>query len=162
MGEKIGVYICHCGSNIAGVVDVEEVARWAKEKFPEVTVSRDYKFMCSSPGQELIETDIKENGLTRVVVAACSPHLHEKTFRGACQRAGLNPYLFEMASIREHVSWVTKDKLEATIKSKALVDGAIRRVVYHEPLEPIQVDITPDTSDCWCRGGRNSSCSGNR
>ena len=110
MSEKIGVYICHCGSNIAGVVDVEEVARWAKENFPDVVVSRDYKFMCSSPGQELIEKDIKELGLTRVVVAACSPHLHEKTFRGACQRAGLNPYLFEMASIREHVSWVTKDK----------------------------------------------------
>ncbi|EKD89247.1 MAG: hypothetical protein ACD_34C00143G0003 [uncultured bacterium] len=145
MGEKIGVYICHCGSNIAGVVDVEEVSRWAKEKFPDVSVSRDYKFMCSSPGQELIENDIKEFGLTRVVVAACSPHLHEKTFRGACYRAGLNPYLFEMASIREHVAWVTKDKLEATIKAKALVDGAIRRVVNHEPLDPIQVNITPDT-----------------
>jgi heterodisulfide reductase subunit A len=73
VGEKIGVYICHCGSNIAGVVDVAEVARWAKEKFPEVAISRDYKFMCSSPGQELIEKDIKELGLTRVVVAACSP-----------------------------------------------------------------------------------------
>ncbi len=145
MGEKIGVYVCHCGSNIAGVVDVEEVARWAKEKFPDVSISRDYKFMCSSPGQELIENDIKEFGLTRVVVAACSPHLHEKTFRGACHRAGLNPYLFEMASIREHVAWVTKDKLEATIKSKALVDGAIRRVTFHESLEPIEVDITPDT-----------------
>jgi heterodisulfide reductase subunit A len=145
VGEKIGVYICHCGSNIAGVVDVAEVARWAKEKFPEVAISRDYKFMCSSPGQELIEKDIKELGLTRVVVAACSPHLHERTFRGACQRAGLNPYLFEMVSIREQVAWVTTDKLEATIKSKALVDGAIRRVIHHNPLEPIVVDITPDT-----------------
>ena len=145
MGEKIGVYVCHCGSNIAGVVDVEEVARWAKEKFPDVTVSRDYKFMCSSPGQELIESDIKEFGLTRDVVAACSPHLHEKTFRGACSRAGLNPFLFEMASIREHVAWVTKDKVEATIKSKALVDGAVRRVTFHEPLDPIRVDITPTT-----------------
>ncbi len=144
MSEKIGVYICHCGSNIAGTVDVEEVARWAKEHFPDVAVSRDYKFMCSSPGQELIEQDIKEHHLTRVVVAACSPHLHEKTFRGACSRAGLNPYLFEMASIREHVSWVTKDKIMATQKAKAIVDGAIRRVIHHEPLIPIPVNINPN------------------
>ena len=145
MGEKIGVYVCHCGSNIAGVVDVAEAARWAEEKFPDVVVSKDYKFMCSSPGQEIIENDIKEHGLTRVVVAACSPHLHEKTFRGACERAGLNPYLFEMVSIREHVSWVTKDKIEATIKAKALINGAILRVANHEPLVPMRVDITPDT-----------------
>jgi heterodisulfide reductase subunit A len=144
VSEKIGVYICHCGSNIAGKVDVEEVSRWAKERFPNVVVSRDYKFMCSSPGQELIEQDIKEHGLTRVVVAACSPHLHEKTFRGACERAGLNPYLFEMVSVREHVSWVTEDSIEATIKSKALVEGAIHRVAYHQPLTPIRVDINPN------------------
>lgn len=144
MSEKIGVYICHCGSNIAGKVDVEEVSRWAKERFPNVAVSRDYKFMCSSPGQELIEQDIKEHGLTRVVVAACSPHLHEKTFRGACERAGLNPYLFEMVSVREHVSWVTEDQIEATIKSKALIEGAIHRVAYHQPLTPIRVEINPN------------------
>jgi heterodisulfide reductase subunit A len=144
MSEKIGVYICHCGSNIAGVVDVEDVARWAKENFPEVAISRDYKFMCSSPGQELIEKDIKELGLTRVVVAACSPHLHEPTFRNACQRAGLNPYLFDMVSIREQVSWVTTDKTIATQKAKALLEGSIKRVVYHEPLEPMVVKIHPD------------------
>jgi len=144
VSEKIGVYICHCGSNIAGKVDVEEVSRWAKERFPNVAVSRDYKFMCSSPGQELIEQDIKEHGLTRVVVAACSPHLHEKTFRGACERAGLNPYLFEMVSVREHVSWVTEDQIEATIKSKALIEGAIHRVAYHQPLTPIRVEINPN------------------
>jgi heterodisulfide reductase subunit A len=144
VSEKIGVYICHCGSNIAGKVDVEEVSRWAKERFPDVAVSRDYKFMCSSPGQELIEQDIKEHGLTRVVVAACSPHLHEKTFRGACERAGLNPYLFEMVSVREHVSWVTEDQIEATIKSKALIEGAIHRVAYHQPLTPIRVEINPN------------------
>jgi len=96
MSEKIGVYVCHCGSNIAGTVDVEGVANWAAKELAErgVVVARDYKFMCSSLGQELIEKDIKEHGLTRVVVAACSPHLHEPTFRGACARAGLNPYLF--------------------------------------------------------------------
>ena len=144
MSERIGVYVCHCGSNIAGTVDVEEVARWAKENFPEVVISRDYKFMCSSPGQELVEEDIKEHGLTRVIVAACSPHLHEKTFRGACERAGLNPYLFEMVSIRELVSWVTLDKELATRKSKFLIQSAIRRVVHNEPLEAIVVDIHPD------------------
>ena len=143
MSEKIGVYVCHCGTNIAGTVDVEQVSAWAGQQ-PDVAVSRDYKFMCSSLGQELIEKDIKELGLTRVVVAACSPHLHETTFRNACQRAGLNPFLFDMASIREQVSWVTKDKAVATEKSKALIGGSLRRVVYQEPLEPIVVDINPN------------------
>lgn len=143
MTERIGVYICHCGSNISGTVDCEEVSRWAQH-LPQVAVSRDYKFMCSSLGQDMIEKDIREQGLTRVVVAACSPHLHEATFRGACQRAGLNPYLFEMASIREQVSWVTIDRGIATQKAKALVAAAVGRVAYHQPLEPITVDINPN------------------
>ncbi len=96
MAEKVGVYVCHCGSNIAGTVDVEDVAKWAGENLKDVAVARDYKFMCSSLGQAMIEEDIKKQKLTRVVVAACSPHLHEKTFRRACQNAGMNPYLFEM------------------------------------------------------------------
>lgn len=144
MDERVGVYVCHCGSNIAGVVDVEHVARWAQVNLPNVVVGRDYRFMCSSLGQELIERDIKELGLTRVVVAACSPHLHETTFRNACKRAGLNPFLFEMVSIREQVSWVTKDKKVATEKSKALISGGVRRVVHHESLEPVVVDINPN------------------
>ena len=144
MSEKVGVYICHCGSNIAGVVDVAGVAKWAEETLPNVRVARDYKFMCASLGQEMIEKDIKELGLTRVVVAACSPHLHETTFRNACKRAGLNPYLFEMVSIREQVSWVTKDKAVATEKAKALISGGVRRVVHHQPLEPLYVDINPN------------------
>jgi heterodisulfide reductase subunit A len=143
MSEKVGVYICHCGSNIAGVVDVEAASKWAGE-LPDVTVARDYKFMCSSLGQELIEKDIKEQGLTRVVVAACSPHLHETTFRNACKRAGLNPFLFEMASVREQVSWVTSDKAIALEKSKALISGAVQRVIHNQPLEPIIVDINPN------------------
>ncbi|OQY32210.1 MAG: disulfide reductase [Anaerolineaceae bacterium 4572_5.1] len=142
--ERVGVYICHCGSNISGIVDVEDVAQWAGES-PNVEISRDYKFMCSSTGQELIETDIKEKGLTRVVVAACSPHMHEKTFQGACQRAELNPYLFEMVNIREHVSWITKDKVAATRQSKSLVKGAVDRVVLHQELERIPVEINPST-----------------
>src|SRR5664279_1876409 len=118
---RIGVYVCHCGSNIAGTVDVEEVSRWVGEQLKDdgVVISRDYKFMCSSLGQELIEKDIKNEGLTRVVVGACSPHLHEATFRGAAKQAGLNPYLCELVSIREQVSWVTSDKQKATEKAKA-------------------------------------------
>jgi heterodisulfide reductase subunit A2 len=142
--ERVGVYICHCGSNIAGVVDVEEVSRWAGEQ-NSVAVARDYKFMCSSLGQELIEDDIKEHGLTRIVVAACSPHMHEKTFRTATERGGLNSFLFEMANIREHNSWATKNKEMATQKAKALVKGAVERVVHHTPLELLPVDINPNT-----------------
>jgi heterodisulfide reductase subunit A2 len=145
MAEKIGVYVCHCGSNIAGMVDVEEVARWAGKNIKDVVVSRDYKFMCSSLGQQMIEDDIKKEGLTRVVVAACSPHLHEKTFRRACQNAGLNPYLFEMANIREHVSWVTKSKEAGTEKVKALVSAAAQRVKYQQPLEKMYVKVNKAT-----------------
>ena len=145
--EKIGVYVCHCGSNIAGTVDVADVAKWAGEKLKGrgVVIARDYKFMCSSLGQELIEKDIKELGLTRVVVAACSPHLHEKTFRTASERAGLNPYLCELVSIREQVSWVHTDKVAATAKSKAVISGGVERVIHHEPLEPLHVPIHPAT-----------------
>ena len=141
---RIGVYICHCGSNIAGMVDVEEVARFAQD-LEGVVVARDYKFMCSDPGQEFIKNDIKELKLNRIVVAACSPTLHEATFRRACQEAGINPYLFEMANIREHCSWVTEDKDKATEKAKALVGAAVRRILYHEPLEIREVSVHPDT-----------------
>jgi len=141
---RIGVYICHCGSNIAGTVDVGEVTRFAQD-LDGVVVARDYKFMCSDPGQELIKQDIKELGLNRVVVASCSPTMHEPTFRRVCQEAGINPYLFEMANIREQCSWVTKDKREATEKAKALVSAAVRRVYYHQPLETREVTINPNT-----------------
>lgn len=145
--ERIGVYICHCGSNIADTVDCPEAAEWAQQRLRSrgVVIARDYKFMCSSLGQELIEDDIKELGLTRVVVGACSPHLHEQTFRAACQRAGLNPYLCEMVSLREQVSWVHTDKVAATDKAKALISGGVERVRYHEPLEPLHVSIHPAT-----------------
>src|SRR5512134_1586208 len=145
--ERVGVYVCHCGSNIAGTVDVVDVAKWAQEKLGHlgVVIGREYKFMCSSLGQELIEKDIRELGLTRVVVAACSPHLHENTFRTACTRGGLNPYLCELVSIREQVSWVHTDKAAATEKSKAVVSGGVERVAHHEPLEPLHVPIHPAT-----------------
>jgi heterodisulfide reductase subunit A2 len=147
MTERIGVYVCHCGSNIAGVVDVAEVARWAAENLRDqgVVIAREYKFMCSSPGQELVTNDIKELGLNRIVVAACSPHLHEKTFRVATARGGLNPYLCELVSIREQDSWVHTDKAAATAKAKAILAGGVERVRRSEPLEPIKVDINPAT-----------------
>jgi len=142
---RIGVYVCHCGTNIAGMVDVEDVSEWASMNLEGegVVVSRDYKFMCSSLGQELIQKDIKELGLNRVVVAACSPHLHEKTFRNACKAADLNPYLSELVSIREQDSWVHTNKVAATEKAKAIVAGGVARVVHHEPLEPLHVPIHP-------------------
>jgi len=143
MSIKIGFYICHCGINIAYRVRVEEVAAFARQ-LKNVAVARDYKFMCSDPGQEMIEKDIKELGLNRVVVASCSPRLHEKTFQGACQRAGLNPYRFQMASVREHVSWVTEDEDEATRKAKTLIAGAINRVNFNEALESREVSVHPD------------------
>jgi heterodisulfide reductase subunit A len=141
---KTGVYICHCGSNIAGTVDVAEVARWAAG-LESVAVARDYKFMCSSTGQELIEKDIRELGVDRVVVASCSPHMHEPTFRGACERAGVNPYMFEMANIREHCSWVHSDKDEATKKAKALVAAAVGRVTRHQPLMEKRAPVNKNT-----------------
>jgi heterodisulfide reductase subunit A len=138
MPERIGFYICHCGINIAYRVRVEEVAQYVAT-LPSVAMSRDYLFMCSDPGQELIENDIRSFGLTRVVVASCSPRMHEKTFRAACQRAGLNPYrAFHMVCVREHVSWVTEDEDEATQKAKILVGAGIMRVLH-------QSDLTPET-----------------
>ncbi len=141
---KIGVYICHCGSNIAGVVDVAEVARWAAD-LPGVAVARDYRFMCSSLGQELIKKDIQELGLDRVVVASCTPRMHEPTFQRAVAEAGLNPYFFEMANIREQCSWVHDDPEIATGKAKALVEAAVLRVRHHQPLEENRVRINPAT-----------------
>ncbi|OYT51482.1 hypothetical protein B6U66_03905, partial [Candidatus Bathyarchaeota archaeon ex4484_135] len=101
---RIGVFVCHCGLNIAGVVDVEEITEYAK-KLPGVVYATHYRYMCADPGQKLIKDAIKEYKLNRVVVAACSPRLHEPTFRRCVAEAGLNPYLFEMANIREHCSW---------------------------------------------------------
>ncbi len=144
MEPKIGVYVCHCGANIAGTVDVAQVIEYAKG-LPSVAVARDYKFMCSDPGQDLIRNDIRELGLNRVVVASCSPRLHESTFRRTLASADLNPYLFEMANIREQCAWVHQDKEKATEKAKALVSAAVRRVFYHEPLEKKVVSVNPST-----------------
>ena len=142
MSTKIGVYVCHCGTNISGKVNVEEVTEFAKT-LPDVVVARNNKFMCSDPGQIMIEDDIKNMGLERIVVASCSPLMHEPTFRGACERANVNRYMFEMANIREHCSWVTVDPNAATDKAKALVSGAVAKARNLVPLPHKSVPVNP-------------------
>ncbi len=141
---RIGVYVCWCGTNISKMVDVEAVTNEVKA-LPNVTIAKNYKYMCSDPGQDLIIKDIKLHNLNRVVVAACSPRIHELTFRTACEKAGINPYLFEMANVREQDSWVHTDRTEATNKAIDLVVAAIRRVRYHEPLQKRFVNVNPAT-----------------
>jgi len=143
-GRRIGVYVCHCGTNIAKTVDVKAVVKFA-ESLPNVALAREYKFMCSDPGQGLIEKDIKDEKLDRIVVASCSPLMHEHTFRKACERAGLNRYLFQMANIREQVSWVHTDPRKATQKAKGLLSAAVRKAELLEPLPPREVEINPNT-----------------
>ena len=138
---KIGVYICYCGSNIAATVDVESVAEYAR-KLDGVFVVRTNKYTCSDPGQETIRHDICEYGVDRVVVAACSPRMHERTFRGTLQSVDLNPYFLEVANIREHCSWVHADAPTATEKAKDLVRASVERVRHQEPLFPRQEPVT--------------------
>jgi heterodisulfide reductase subunit A len=140
--KRIGVYVCHCGSNIASMVDVKAVAEYAGA-LPGVRVARTYQYMCSDPGQALIQKDIEELHLTHVVVSSCSPLMHERTFRRAVAEAGVNPYLFAMANIREQVSWVTTDKAKATEKAKRLIAAEIFRVANQEELFPEKVDVNP-------------------
>ena len=138
---RIGVYVCHCGGNISEVVDVEDVASFAENR-PGVVLARDYSHMCSEAGQKLILDDIKEHELDRVVVAACSPQFHERTFMGLLERAGLSPYLLEIANIREHCSWPHFGKpAEATEKAKDLINVAIAKVSLDEPLEKKSMPI---------------------
>ena len=143
MERRIGVYVCHCGANIAGTIDVAQVVEFAKG-LNEVVIARDYKFVCSDPGQDLIKKDIKELNLNRIVIASCSPRLHETTFRRTLASAGLNPYLMEMANIREQIAWVTENHELATLKAKALVNAAVKRVAYNQPLEIKEVPINPN------------------
>jgi len=142
--RRIGFFVCHCGTNIAAKVDVEAVTRYVAD-LPGVAVSKNYEFMCSQPGQDLIAEDIRENKLDRVVVAACTPMMHELTFRSACERAGLNRYLFQMANIREHCAWVHDDRDAATRKAQALAHAAVSRVAHQEPLYTSTVPINPAT-----------------
>jgi len=138
---KIGVYICDCGINIAATVNIEEVVAFSS-RLPNVTVARRYQYMCSEPGQGMIQDDIRELGLDRVVVASCTPRMHEITFQNAVAEAGLNPYYFAMANIREHVSWVVHDPALATAKAKRLISSMVARVGYQESLEARKEPVT--------------------
>lgn len=141
-GVRVGVYVCHCGGNISDVVDTTAVAE-ALAHHPDVAVSRDYVFMCSDPGQNLIVEDIQAGRVNRVVVAACSPTLHETTFRKALERAGLNPYLYEHVNIREQTSWVHKgDHERATRKAIRLTAAGVEKVAQQEELHSIAVEVT--------------------
>jgi heterodisulfide reductase subunit A len=131
---RVGIYICHCGMNIAGVVNVEEVAKYV-ENLPNVVTAKHYVYMCSQPGQGLIKKDIEELDLNRVIVASCSPRMHEPTYQKAIEEAGINPFFFEMANIREHVSWAHINEPErATEKAKDLIRMAAARACLLEPI----------------------------
>lgn len=142
---RIGVYVCHCGLNIAQTVDCQKVAELASQ-LDDVIVSKDIIYACSEPGQQQIKNDILEHGLDRIVVASCSPRLHEPTFQQMLQSAGLNPYLLEMANVREQCSWVHMNEPEAaTKKATDLVKMAISRVRLLLPLEGERIPLTKRT-----------------
>jgi len=139
--KRVGVFVCDCGTNIAAVVDTGRVAREATE-MPGVVFATTYKYMCSDPGQDLIKKAIREHNLQQVVVASCSPRMHENTFRKAIADVGLNPYLFEMVNIREQDSWVHADKEQATRKASDLVRMAVFKVLKNKPLQTGTIPIT--------------------
>jgi heterodisulfide reductase subunit A len=141
MSNKIGVFVCHCGINIASTVDVKELVEYAK-KLKGVIVSKDYKYMCSDVGGNLIKDSIKKNKLDGVVIACCSPRMHEHTFRGVVEAGGVNAFNLEIANIREQCSWAHDDKTRATEKAKALVRGAVSKAILLEPLERSKIEVT--------------------
>lgn len=143
MKKKIGVYVCHCGTNIGDKVDVARIADEIGSENEEVVVARHYKYMCSEPGQKMIQDDILEYGLDHVVEASCSPKMHEPTFRSAVSQAGMNPFMFEMVNIREHCSWVTRNAEDATRKAKDLIRGGVARVRHHAPLSGSRQPVNP-------------------
>ncbi len=138
---RIGVYVCHCGMNIAGTVDCEAVAEYAS-MLPDVVLSKDNAYLCSEPGQTLIKQDIAEHGINRVVIGSCTPRLHEPTFRQCLEGAGLSPYLMEMANLREQCSWVhSGDRGKATVKAKDLIRSAVARSRLLLPLEDTELMV---------------------
>ena len=138
---RIGVFVCDCGSNIAGFLDTEEVRTFA-EGLPDVAVAIRNKYTCADPGQQEIQRTIFEHRLNRIVVASCSPSSYEPIFRQCIQGAGLNPYLLEMANIREHCSWVTPDHQDATVKAKDIVNVAVSRARWLYPQDEEQISVT--------------------
>ncbi len=143
MERKIGVYICECGPNIAEKIDIDKVIE-AISSIEDVSIVEKYKLLCSADGKKFLEEQIKKQGITHLVVAACSPKEHEKTFMEICEKADLNPYLFQLANIREQCAWITEDKYEATKKAVRLIKAAIGRVRYHSSLEKQEIESNPD------------------
>jgi heterodisulfide reductase subunit A len=141
---RIGVFVCHCGTNIAGVVDVQDVVNYAKT-LPNVVYASNRTYTCSDDSQQNIKEIIEKEGLNRIIVAACSPRTHEPIFRETCEEAGINPYLFEMANIRDQCSWIhSQEKEAATEKSKDLVRMAVARAKLLKPLKASELDVTKE------------------
>ena len=138
--QKIGVFVCWCGTNIAATVDIETVVEAMKSE-PGVVLSTDYQYMCSEAGQNILKNAIKEHELTGIVVCACSPRMHESTFRNAAKAVGINPYMVEIANIREQCSWIHKDRAEATAKAVILARTAVAKVNLNTPLTPGKSDV---------------------
>jgi len=138
---RIGVFLCHCGTNIGGVVKMDQLAEYCRD-FSYVSTVIDYKYLCSQPGQSIIKDAIKKYDLNRIIVGSCSPRMHEKTFRNAIKDGGLNPYLLHIVNLREHCSWVHKDRDKATDKAKSLMRAGIERAVFNKPLSTVKIPVT--------------------
>jgi heterodisulfide reductase subunit A len=143
MNPKVGVYICSCGTNISENIDTEELSRFS-DSLEDVAYVKPHSLLCSEDGKNFLADDISKSKPDRVVIVACTPKEHEKTFRNVLQKAGMNPFLFQMVNIREQVAWVTSDKNSATEKAKAYIRAAVKRVKLHEPLEKKEIDCNPD------------------
>ncbi len=143
MEEKIGVYVCECGPNIADKVDIDKVVETISS-LPSVNVVERHKLLCSEDGKKFLKESIQKNELTRIVVAACSPKQHEVTFMRVCESAGINPYFFQLTNIREQCAWIIDDKEEATERTIRYIRAAIRRVLYHKALEKKEIEANPD------------------
>jgi heterodisulfide reductase subunit A len=143
MQRKIGVYVCECGPNISEKIDIDKVIT-AISSTTDAAVVEKFKLLCSADGKKFLEDEIKKHKLTHLVVAACSPKDHEKTFMLVCENAGINPYLFQLANIREQCAWITEDKDQATKKAIRMIKAAVSRVGYHSPLEKKEIDSIPD------------------
>lgn len=139
--KRIGVFVCHCGKNIADTVDVKSVVEEIK-KHPDVVYAVDYTYMCSDPGQDMIKDAVESENLDAVIVAACTPSLHENTFRKAVSAVDLNPYQFESANVREQCSWVHKDKVEGTRKAVKIIESMVEKLRLNESLTPTVIPVT--------------------
>ena len=138
---KTGIFICHCGHNIKQTIDVKKVSEYFR-KFPSVTVSKDYAFVCSEPGQDMIRESIEKEGLDRVIIASCTPSLHGEMFKDVLKKSDLNPFLLRRVSIREHCSWVGDDIEKNTEKAKRLILAGLYSAAHYVPLEEKMVDVT--------------------